>query len=56
VNRKLVYRVYFKEGLGISRRKPRRSKRVQGRAAPPPTGQTDESWSMDVMADQLVGG
>jgi putative transposase len=56
VNKKLVYRLYCEEGLGIRRRKPRRRKSVQVREARPPTGQTNESWSMDFMADQLVGG
>ncbi|MFM8734679.1 MAG: IS3 family transposase [Pirellulales bacterium] len=56
VNKKLVHRLYCEEGLGIRRRKPRRRKRVQVREARPPTGQTNESWSMDFMADQLVGG
>jgi putative transposase len=56
VNKKLVYRLYCEEGLGTRRRKPRRRKSVQVREARPPTGQTNESWSMDFMADQLVGG
>jgi putative transposase len=56
VNKKLVYRLYCEEGLGIRRRKPRRRKSVQVREARPPTGRTNESWSMDFMADQLVGG
>ena len=56
VNKKLVYRLYREEGLGIRRRKPRRRKSVQVREARPPTGQTNECWSMDFMADQLVGG
>jgi putative transposase len=56
VNKKLVYRLYCEEGLGIRRRKPRRRKNVQVREARPPTGQPNESWSMDFMADQLVGG
>jgi putative transposase len=56
VNKKLAYRLYCEEGLGIRRRKPRRRKSVQVREARPPTGQTNESWSMDFMADQLVGG
>ena len=56
VNKKLVYRPYCEEGPGIKRRKPRRRKSVQVREARPPTGQTNESWSMDFMADQLIGG
>ena len=56
VNKKLVYRLYSEEGLGIRRRKPRCRKSVQVREARPPTGQTNKSWSMDFMADQVVGG
>jgi putative transposase len=56
VNKKFVYRLYCEEGLGIGRRKPRRRKSVQVREARPPTGQTNESWSMDFVSDQLVGG
>lgn len=55
-NKKLVYRLYCEDGLGFRRRKPRRRKRVQVREARPPTGQTNESWSMDFISDQLVGG
>ena len=56
VNKKLVYRLYCEEGLGIRRKKPRRRKSVQFRQARAPTGQTNESWSMDFVSDQLVGG
>ena len=56
VNKMLVYRLYCEEGLGIRRRKPRRRKSVQVREARPPTGQANECWSMDFMADPLVGG
>jgi putative transposase len=56
VNKKLVYRLYCEERPGIRRRKPRRRKSIQVREGRPPTGQTSESWSMDFMADQLVGG
>jgi len=55
-NKKLVYRLSCDEGLGIRLRKLRRRKSVQVREARPPTGQTNESWSMDFMSDQLVGG
>ena len=51
VNEQLVYRLYCEEGLGIRRRKA-----VQVREARPPTGQTNDSWSMDFVSDQLVGG
>ena len=56
MNKKLVYQLSREEGLGILHRKPPRRKSVPVREARPPTGQTNESWSMDFMADQLVGG
>ncbi len=56
VNKKLVCRLYYEEGLGSTRRKPRRRKSVQVREARLPTAQTNESGSMDFMSDQLVGG
>ncbi len=56
VNKKLVYWLYSEEGLVIRRRKLRRRNNVQVREARPPTGQPHEIWSMDFMADQLVGG
>lgn len=56
MNKKFVYRLYCEEGLGIRRRKPRRRKRVRVFEARPPTGQTNESWSMDFMTDRLLGG
>ena len=56
VNKKLVYRLYCEEGLGIRRRKPRRRRSVQVREARPATERINESWSMDFMADRLVGG
>ena len=54
VNKKLVCRLYCEEGLGIRRRKPRRRKTAQVRGARPPTWQTNDSWSMDFVSDQLV--
>jgi putative transposase len=56
VNTKLVYRLYCEEGLGIRRRKPRRRKSVQVREARVPVQHANETWSMDFMSDQLVGG
>jgi putative transposase len=56
VNKKLVYRLYSEEGLGIRRRKPRRRKSVQVREARVPVQRANETWSMDFMSDQLVGG
>jgi putative transposase len=56
VNKTLVYRLYREEGLGIRRRKPRRRKSVQAREARSIAQHVNESWSMDFMADQLVGG
>jgi putative transposase len=56
VNKKLVYRLYCEEGLGMRRRKPRRRKSVQVREARVPVERANETWSMDFMSDQLVGG
>ena len=56
VNKKLIYRLYCEEGLGIRRRKPRRRKSVQVREARVPVQHANEIWSMDFMSDQLVGG
>ena len=56
MNKKLVYRLYCEEGLGIRRRKPRRRKSVQVREARVPVQRANETWSMDFMSEQLVGG
>jgi len=56
VNKKLVYRLYCEEGLGIRRRKPRRRKSVQVREARSMAQRANDSWSMDFVSDQLVGG
>ena len=56
VNHKLVYRLYVEEGLGIRRRSPRRRKSVQIRPERLPARQSNESWSMDFMSDQLFNG
>ncbi len=56
VNKKLVYRLYCEEGLGIRRRKPRRRKSVQFREARSIAQRASDSWSMDFVSDQLVGG
>ena len=56
VNKKLVYRLYCEEGLGIRRRKPRRRKSVQIREARLIAQRANDSWSMDFVSDQLVGG
>lgn len=54
VNKKLVYRLYCEEGLGIRRRKPRRRKSVRIREARPAAARVNESWSMDFVSDRLV--
>jgi putative transposase len=56
VNKKLVYRLYCEEGLEISRRKPRRRKSVQVREARSIAQRANDSWGMDFVSDQLVGG
>ncbi len=56
VNKKLVYRLYCEEGLGIRRRKPRRRKIVQIRQVRLPATGVNDRWSMDFMADRLLTG
>jgi putative transposase len=56
VNHKLVYRLYLEEGLQVRTKTPKRRKSCQVRRARPQATQTNESWSMDFMADQLFDG
>ncbi len=56
VNRKLVYRIYKEEGLQMRRKRPRRNRSCQVRVERPRATRTNESWSMDFMADQLFDG
>ena len=56
VNRKLVYRIYKEEGLQMRRKRPRRNRSSQVREVRPAATRTNESWSMDFMADQLFSG
>jgi putative transposase len=56
VNKKLMYRLYCEEGHEIRRRKPRRRKSVQIREARSIAQRANDSWSMDFVSDQLVGG
>jgi putative transposase len=56
VNHKLVYRLYREEGLALRRRRPRRRVSAARREALPKPQRTNESWSMDFMADQLYSG
>jgi len=55
-NHKLVARLYREEGLALRTRKPKRrvsAARREGVAVPT---ETNESWSMDFMSDQLYSG
>jgi len=56
VNHKLVYRLYVEEGLQMRRKRPRRNRSCQVRVTRPKASSTNESWSMDFMADQLFDG
>jgi putative transposase len=56
VNHKLVYRLYIEEGLQMRTKTPRRHKSCQVRRERPRAARTNESWSMDFMADQLFDG
>jgi putative transposase len=56
VNHKLVFRLYQEEGLGLRRRRPRRRVSAARRVGAAQPQQTNESWSMDFMSDQLYSG
>ncbi len=55
-NHKLVFRLYREEGLGLRRRRPRRRVSAARRVKLAVAQQTNETWSMDFMADQLYSG
>jgi len=56
VNHKLIYRLYLEEGLQMRTKTLRRHKSCQVRRERPKAARTNESWSMDFMADQLFDG
>ena len=56
VNHKLVFRLYREEGLGFRRKCPRRRVSAARRQALPKPQCCNESWSMDLMSDQLYSG
>ena len=55
VNRKRVYRLYRDAGLAVRRRKCKRIGAFERKPLPKPT-QANVSWSMDFVADGLIGG
>src|SRR5690349_14614457 len=55
VNRKLVYRLYREAGLAVRRRKRKRIGLFERRPLPKPSA-ANVSWSMDFVADGLIGG
>ena len=55
VNRKRVYRLYREAGLAVRRRKRKRIGVVERKPLPKPTA-ANVSWSMDFVADGLIGG
>ena len=55
VNRKRVYRLYREAGLAVRRRKRKRIGVVERKSLPKPTA-ANVSWSMDFVADGLIGG
>jgi transposase InsO family protein len=55
VNRKRVYRLYRDAGLAVRRRKPKRIGPLERKPLPKPTA-ANVSWSMDFVADGLIGG
>ena len=56
VNHKLVYRLYVEEGPQMRTKTPRRHKSCRVRQELPKATGSNESWSMDFMADQLFTG
>jgi putative transposase len=55
VNRKRVYRLYREAGLAVRRRNRKRIGPFERRPLPKPTA-PNVSWSMDFVADGLIGG
>lgn len=55
VNRKRVYRLYREAGLAVRRRKRKRIGWFERKPLPKPTA-ANVSWSMDFVADGLIGG
>lgn len=55
VNRKRVYRLYREAGLAVRRRKRKRIALFERKPLPKPTV-ANVSWSMDFVADGLIGG
>ena len=55
VNRKRVYRLYRDAGLAVCRRKRKRIGVFERKPLPKPT-RANVSWSMDFVADGLIGG
>ena len=55
VNRKRVYRLYRDAGLAVRRRKRKRIGLFERKPLPMPTS-ANVSWSMDFVADGLIGG
>jgi putative transposase len=55
VNRKRVYRLYRDAGLAVRRRKRKRIGVFERRPLPKPS-RANVSWSMDFVADGLIGG
>jgi putative transposase len=55
VNRKRVYRIYRDAGLAVRRRKRKRIGLFERNPLPKPTA-ANLSWSMDFVADGLIGG
>jgi putative transposase len=55
VNRKRTYRLYREAGLAVRRRKRKRIALFERKSLPKPAT-VNHSWSMDFVADGLVGG
>src|SRR5512147_50590 len=57
VGKKLVYRLYREEGLGLRRRRPKSRRIASAHSRQKPRAETPiHVWSLDFVADELIGG
>ena len=56
INHKRVYRLYCQEGLQMRRKKPKRRVAAKKRNDRLPITSTNDTWSMDFVADNLYNG
>ena len=57
VGKKLVYRLYREEGLGLRRRRPKSRRIASAHSRQKPRAEKpNHVWSLDFVADELIGG